>query len=282
MNAIAQRFFNTLIQTLSTPSDAKSLREHIGEVNAKHFGNTQKANKLFMYFADLMGTRNANTLAKALNEKFGSCDTSLPLQERVSMMLVSAGFKPKSAQNWMDMEYDAHKIKAGGFNFPLVALRTSREGEQEQYCYLSCSLYVDITLEPFSRVACVANLVMHNHEGDVYNLPDGWDISESCGGLSDLLGIYKDKKGNGLKLNGFKASDELLAICPAKPDIEREDQFWLFASGVMLQHVTGALSGLNANESNVIGIPDGNPIGGFFDMNSHTFFQVEYKLQDVE
>ena len=62
-------FFTTLVNALRTKDDAKALRQHMNDVNAKHFGNTQKPAKLFAYFADMMGTSNANRLSALLDEK---------------------------------------------------------------------------------------------------------------------------------------------------------------------------------------------------------------------
>jgi len=62
-------FFTTLVNALRTKDDAKALRQHMNDVNAKHFGNTQKPAKLFAYFADMMGTSNANKLSALLDEK---------------------------------------------------------------------------------------------------------------------------------------------------------------------------------------------------------------------
>lgn len=84
---VARHFFTALTRTLRTTDDAKSLRQHLNTVNARHFGNGLKPAKLFAYFADLMGTANANKLTALLAAHTGPFDPAQDVVSRIDAAL---------------------------------------------------------------------------------------------------------------------------------------------------------------------------------------------------
>ncbi len=167
-------FFTTLVNALRTKDDAKALRQHMNDVNAKHFGNTQKPAKLFAYFADMMGTSNANKLSALLDEKvsdnFDDPATSIstllsPMMSRVARVgevgRVISGSDP--APSWF-------------MNLPLLTIKTTgyTDDPEKTTCYLGVIINVEYS-RAFGKLIVDATLALFD-DADLSACDIGYEV----------------------------------------------------------------------------------------------------------
>ena len=278
MATITTRFFESLLNTISNESDAKAIKDHFNAVNAKYFGNPLKASKAYQYFTDLMGTRNSQVLSKVLKEAVGPFDQSVPLHERIGAAIEQSGFIPTQS-GWSRITYDPKDYYTEVYRFPLAHATTDGSADGETNFTFSMLLYFKVTPDNGNEIEITAALGMYNSEMGIIELPKNYNISDDFGGIDGMFESYIDgavgveESGYGF-LESIAPSDEITQLLGVRHSMASEDNFWAMVSGVMLSHVTQALSPV-IDGFTLVQDDDDQPVGGFSDMAYHTFFKLK-------
>lgn len=278
MTTVTTRFFESLLNTISNESDAKAIKDHLNAVNTKYFGNPLKASKAFQYFTDLMGTRNSQALSKVLKEAVGPFDQSVPLHERVGTAIEQAGFIPTQS-GWSKITYDPKEFYTEIYRFPLAHATTDGTEDGETSFTFSMLLYFKVTPDNGNEIEITAALGMYNAEMGIIELPQEYNISDDFGGVDAMFDSYIDaevgaERSDYGSLESMEASDAITQLLGVRHSMSSEDNFWAMVSGIMLSHVTQALSPV-ADGFALVQDDDDQPVGGFSDMAYHTFFKLK-------
>lgn len=237
---IAKQFFTTLINTARHTDDAKALRAHMNAVNARHFGNGLKPAKLFAYFADMMGTANANKLTALLDDELSkrSTDTVEKLNAALTpMMSVVADFgnagrvvgRQEPISHWL-------------MSVPFLTIKTTGSNDDPE-----CDTYhlgVDLWVEyaKASNIVLVdATLRLYDTEMNAYDLSYDMEILTP----EDLLRYFSDDLEMGFgEIKDITLHEGVLRFFPVAPTLQYSSPLLSFLIYGLCQHLLGEISGV--------------------------------------
>lgn len=274
-NLLLNTFFNTALNTFKTAGQAQQFREQLDAINTKYYGNPLKKSKLFLYFADLLGTKNANQLTETLNEKIGTYDTDLSLQERINIATELAGFKAQQ-DGWSNSNFGRKNTSCQLFYRPIFDVTMLNDNE-ETTMTIYLFLYVDTTNSRTGKshkVTLNACLGFGNDDIGVNDFNTGFSLSESVGSLFAYFNEFDLNHG---KMTAIKETSDTISMLGCRGAIDNQNVFWSLCSGKLLSVLTESFQGLlNGDDLRVTSTPDAEPEGAFSDGYYNTFFTLTF------
>lgn len=182
MSYLSNRFFNALTSSINSSAEVKSLKEHINQVNAQYFGNGLKASRLHAYFADLMGTQNANKLTQQIK---GAVDVKrTPLELFAFIVDTTQSLKHYCLNRPNILMDDRHPSIL--MVVPIIEFKTTgiEDSPENNRFFLALSISISVSVAT-GKVDIVAEQIIWDIEDDsTTDISLAWDMRN---GLHDYL-----------------------------------------------------------------------------------------------
>lgn len=280
-NVLLNTFFNTALNTFKTAGQAQQFREQLDAVNTKYYGNPLKKSKLFLYFADLLGTKSANQLTETLNEKIGTYDTTLSLCERINIATELAGFEAQNGE-WANSNFGRKDMSCQLFYRPLFDVAMINDNE-ETTMTIYLFLYIDVKNSRTGKSQTVtlnACLGFGNDDIGVNDFNTGFQLSES---VSSLFTYFNEFDCNYGQMTAIKETEDTTLMLGCRGAIDNQSVFWSLCSGKMLSVLTESFQGLlDGGELRVVSTSDAEPNGAFSDSYYNNFFTLAFSSLESE